>query len=813
MVDQIQDSVLSQEIFNASVQGILVVDQQGFIIKTNRALDSLFGYGAGELTQTKVETLIPALLRNKHEDLRIKYSQHPETRPMGMGLDLWGVKKDGAKVPLDISLSHTKVDGKVLVIAFISDDTPRRTSMRQMKIGEERLAEAQKIAHIGSWSWNTKTNERYWSDEFYRICGLQPGDPYLTADSVVNFIHPDDRERSLKIVLDAMENHPSFSYEKRILRHDGSIRHVLAKGTVRKDDKGESTMIQGTLQDITEIREVSLALKREKKMLHKYLDTAASIFLVIDKNHKITMINQKGCELLGVLREEVVGTSWFDNYIPKKERKTLISFFDEMLNEKITPPDVFENLVLNKSGRKIWIQWHNAVLRDDQGGPVALLSSGIDVTVQKIAGRKLKIIERKNKRDVENYTQRLEAKVMARTQEVTSAIQKLEETNLNLLNQVRETQAAENKALTSQALFAAIASNFPRGVIIVYNSEMELVYIEGEELLRMGFDKSTLEGKSIDKLPLFNEEQKDKIKKDIQRTLDGKHLSFELEFHENSYAVNSTPLYAGADITWALFVYSNITVQKQVEKELSRALKIEQELNDLKSRFISMASHEFRTPLSVILSSAILIGKQNGPGNEEKREKHVSRIRTNVKNLVVILNDFLSLDKLEEGNVKVKPQYFDLVPFSAALVDELEISKKEGQILVLKNRETSIDVRLDPKLVNHIIINLLSNAIKYTDENKEILFELAKGGDKVIITITDQGIGIPEMEQKKLFERFFRAENAANIQGTGLGLHIVKQYTELMGGAVQFKSQVGVGSVFTIELPINYSENEKSTFN
>ena len=191
----------------------------------------------------------------------------------------------------------------------------------------------------------------------------------------------------------------------------------------------------------------------------------------------------------------------------------------------------------------------------------------------------------------------------------------------------------------------------------------------------------------------------------------------------------------------------------------------------------------------------------------------MARIRAHVKHLVVILNDFLSLSKLEEGKVQAKPQYFELIQFCKIVADEMEATKKEGQSIQLKHTEVEIPVFLDPKLISHILMNLLSNALKYSEENKEVVMELRQSGDKVFFDVRDNGISIPEKEQEHLFERFFRAEKATNIQGTGLGLHIVKQYTELMDGTVSFTSKTGRGSTFTVQLPLNLYEHEKNIIN
>ena len=393
--------------------------------------------------------------------------------------------------------------------------------------------------------------------------------------------------------------------------------------------------------------------------------------------------------------------------------------------------------------------------------------------------------------------------VAERTEVCKAILQKLIDANLTLEDQMLETKEAEKKSLASQAMFTAISKNFPKGVIIVINADFDIVYIDGGELYRLGFNKSQFEGLNINDIDAFSKKRIARIKEDVQRTLEGEHLSFEVRFMNKDYSVNSSPLVNGNDeVKWTLFVYNDITKLKQAETEIRKALVQEQELNKLKSRFISMASHEFRTPLSAILSSAILLQKQNESEQKEKRKKYIQQIKSNVRNLVVILNDFMSLAKLEEGKVPVKPIHFDLVTFSNALLEEIGPTKKRGQTLQMKSNKETIEVYLDPKLTQHILINLLSNAIKYSDVDQDILLNLKSGKKSTCLEVKDEGIGIPIQEQANLFERFFRAENSLNMQGTGLGLHIVKHYTELLGGTVGFESEEGKGSVFRVEFPV-----------
>ncbi|MEX1382469.1 ATP-binding protein, partial [Lutibacter sp.] len=387
----------------------------------------------------------------------------------------------------------------------------------------------------------------------------------------------------------------------------------------------------------------------------------------------------------------------------------------------------------------------------------------------------------------------------------------LVETNLNLEDQVQITKEAEKLANTSQAMFSAIAKNFPKGIIVVVNENFEIIYIEGAELHKIGLSKVVTTGVKLSEITAFSDKRKSRIKSDILRTLNGEHLSFQVTFNNNTYSVNSTPLFdENETIKHALFVYSDISEQKRVELEILNSLRKEQELNELKSRFISMASHEFRTPLSAILSSAILIEKQNEPGKEAKRERYVSMIRNNVKNLVVILNDFLSLGKLEEGKVLAQSENFELINFLKSLIEEIEVNTKDGQTIKISTNAATIEVYLDPKLIRHIVTNLVSNAIKYSSSNDKIIINIKENTDQLTLEVVDYGIGIPLDEQKNLFNRFFRAKNATNIQGTGLGLYIVKQYIELIGGNISFSSVLNEGTIFTVNLPMNHTKNEKN---
>ncbi len=231
--------------------------------------------------------------------------------------------------------------------------------------------------------------------------------------------------------------------------------------------------------------------------------------------------------------------------------------------------------------------------------------------------------------------------------------------------------------------------------------------------------------------------------------------------------------------------------------ELSKSLEKEKELSELKSRFVSMASHEFRTPLSTVLSSSYLIEKYITTEDQPKREKHLQRIVSSVNMLTDILNDFLSVGKIEEGKIQVRFTEFNLEEVIIAIAGEIKNNLKKNQKIKYHHEGDTI-VLMDASLLKHIIMNLVSNASKFSDEGSPVEIKTTVTKTQVTLSVKDNGMGISKEDQKHLMERFFRGTNAGNIQGTGLGLHLVSKYAELMNGVVECKSELEKGTEFII---------------
>ncbi|GAB2764724.1 PAS domain-containing sensor histidine kinase [Salinimicrobium soli] len=242
--------------------------------------------------------------------------------------------------------------------------------------------------------------------------------------------------------------------------------------------------------------------------------------------------------------------------------------------------------------------------------------------------------------------------------------------------------------------------------------------------------------------------------------------------------------------------------RKEAENRIKNALQKEKELNELKTKFLSLVSHEFKTPLSGILTSVVLAGKYKLEEQQDKREKHLNTIKSKVHYLDNILNDFLSIERLESGKVSYKFSTFSLSKLINEVVYNANVTLKSGQEIQYPRNIENITLQQDEKILELVLSNLLSNAIKYSPENTLIYFDIEIKGDRIAFKVTDEGMGIPKKDQKHIFERYFRAENALLNQGTGIGLNIAKVHLENLGGTIHFTSEENKGTEFIVELPI-----------
>jgi PAS domain S-box-containing protein len=377
--------------------------------------------------------------------------------------------------------------------------------------------------------------------------------------------------------------------------------------------------------------------------------------------------------------------------------------------------------------------------------------------------------------------------------------------------------------------FEALFNNAAIGIIIV-DSVGTILLVNQFALQQFGYQSNEIIGQKIEKL--------------IPQRFKAKHETHRDRYHNHN--PHSRPMGTGLDLyaakkdgtefpvevslstyttpegRFTIAFVSDITIRKESQdalvklnaaleekvKErtlsLEEALEKEKELNELKSRFVSMASHEFRTPLSTILSSAYLVSKYVESEEQPKRDKHIQRIISSVNMLTDILNDFLSVGKIEEGKIQVRIFDVDIPETVSSLLNELFPILKKGQKINYRHDGSNITL-IDAALLKHILMNLVSNAIKFSPEDSTISVTSAVTENEFVLSVKDEGVGISEEDQQHLFQRFFRGANVTNIQGTGLGLHIVSKYAELMNGQITYETALNKGTKFIITFKNNHT--------
>ncbi|MBC7552530.1 MAG: PAS domain-containing sensor histidine kinase [Taibaiella sp.] len=537
-----------EALFNYASIGILIADAAGEIQMANKFIEQQFGYAQDQLVGNKVEILIPARYTSKHEKHRESFAHNPHSRPMGLGMELSGLKKDGTEFPVEVSLGHYKVEGATYSLAFISDITQRK---------ETEQAVINLNAHL-----EEKVKE-----------GTQ----------------------SLAITVEQLSSQ--------------------IKETERKD----------------------LELERVNTFLNNIWNHAGAIIFVCDKEGLVQFFNPEAEKALGYSSAEVVN--------------------------------------------------------------------------------KLNII-----------SIHLPQEISEKSKELTIAAGRHVESGFEVL------------------IKASQANN---------NNNLEWHYVRK----------------------------------------DGSFFYVSLNVAALKDPANEISGYLGIAI--------DISEKKRAESELLIALKKERELNELKSRFVSMASHEFRTPLSAVSSSAFLLSKYLKAEEQPQRNKHIKRIVSCVTSLTEILNDFLSVGKIEEGNIEPNFIQYDISKQMQEITHDVHHLLKMQQSISYTHTGADALVNLDPSMMKHVVTNLLSNAVKFSSDEAVIELKTERIGKSLVLQVKDHGLGIPSEDIENLYKRFFRSSNVTNIQGTGLGLHIVSKYTELMNGTITCQSTLGEGTTFTIIFTTN----------
>ncbi len=522
---------------------------------------------------------------------------------------------------------------------------------------------------------------------------------------------------------------------------DGSRIWVDALITSLKDQNGQLRGFSKVVRNITEARQSQQALQESEQRLQAILDNSTALIYVKDLQGRYLTINAWFGILFNVDREVIKGKTDYDLF--PKEIADSLRVNDLKVIETRSPMD-WEEVAPHHDGLHTYISI-KFPLFNAEGNVYAVCGISTDISDRKRAE--------------------------------------------NALNSSLST----NRALIDAIPDAMFRISF-EGIFVNFNAvKNNPLPLPTQDFL----------GKSL--YEVFPEEVANPMMDGIQLALITKNMQiFEYQLRLDNNSLDYEARIAVSAENEVMAIIRDITERKQVETEIRNALEKERELGELKSRFVTMASHEFRTPLATILSSSELLEYYSHKWTEEKKLKHQQRIQSSVKHMTNLLDDVLIIGKAEAGKLEFQPKLLDINQFCRDLVEEVQVTTQSHTInFRTQHQVDNFNGLIDEKLLRHIITNLLTNAVKYSPQAKEVNFNLKGDLHQATFSIQDGGIGISIEDQQQLFESFHRGKNVSNIPGTGLGLAIVKKSVDLHQGTISVESQLEVGTTFIVTLPLN----------
>jgi PAS domain S-box-containing protein len=375
----------------------------------------------------------------------------------------------------------------------------------------------------------------------------------------------------------------------------------------------------------------------------------------------------------------------------------------------------------------------------------------------------------------------------------------------NILSAAIEQKQSETALQKSEQRWATLAQSAPVGIFLT-DAEGNCIYVNQCWSEITGITAQEASGQGW--VNALHPEDRDRVLTEWYRAAQN-NLSFRSEYrfiHPDGkitwvYGKAIAETAADGSVTGYIGTLTDITERLKME-EIKRALEREKELSELKLRFFSMASHEFRTPLSIIMFASQMLENSEPEWLDDKKIRNINRIKDSAQKITQMLTDVLILARAEAEKLELKPKTLNLKQFCQQILEEIQTEPNEARISLIYTGNANDEVDLDEQLLHSILINILSNAVKYSPQGEEVKFEVNLQAESVVFTIKDQGIGIPLTDRAHLFDAFYRGENVGRIEGTGLGLAVVKRCVDLQEGQITCNSYPGEGTTFIVSIPI-----------
>ena len=586
-----------------------------------------------------------------------------------------------------------------------------------------------------------------------------------------DIVHPDSILHCREVFQKTMSGKTVNGIEAVFVVKDGKSIAVEGNANCRFEG-GKPVATRGIFRGITERKRAEETIRKEKERAEQYLGIAGVMLVTVNTDENITLMNSKGCEILGYKEGELIGKNWFDTLVPKRVRDEIRSVFRRLMAGDIEPVEYYENPLLTKDGGERLIAFHNAVVRDSNGQIVGALFSADDITERKQA---------------ENSLRESEGKLNAMLQSIGDHMSMMDK-DLNIIWANETAKKLFGNDIIGKKCYEAYhrrkepCEPYPCITLKAFQDggthehETEVIGEDGEIIYFHCTASVALRDKEGEPTAAIE------ISRDITE-----HKRAQQELQEKNEQLDT----------------QNEELQSQRQELVEKTRELEA-ASRAKSEFLSSMSHELRTPLNAVIGfSELMIDGIPGEINDEQK-RCLSDIWNSGQHLLNLINDVLDLSKVEAGKMELKLGNLNLADAinDAAQTVKPMLDKNRHQLAV--NIEKGLpQVRADKSRIRQILLNLLSNAIKSTPPGGELAIDASREGDWGQVSVVDNGIGIKKDDQEQIFEAFTQAEALPDRrkEGTGLGLALTKQFVEAIGGRVWLESEYGKGSKFTFTVP------------
>lgn len=766
----LESKMLIQSILRNVAVGILVQGPNSEILENNQAACDMLGLSQDQLigkTSFDIdwEVIHPDGRNFTPEEHPVPMSIKTEKAIQGIVMGVFRPsKKDLVWLLVDAIPVFDEDNILIYVICSFNDITNQKNAENALMISNERFLYSNKATSDVIWDWDLITHKVFYGDGYYEHFGFQLNNTINNLGDNSNLVHPLDQAKIYESINNAINgNVDNWESEYRHLKSDNTYAIVKDTAYIVRNETGKAIRIIGAMKDVTDERKLKTQLQQSEEQFKGAFNHSAAGMALINGDGEFIEVNERLIEMLGYSISEMKASKIQDIAHKNHIRQHFI-LKQQLDTEQISKFNI-EIIFNHKNDSFVWTYMSVSVIKNSENK--YYICQFIDIT-------KRKIIEDENK-------------IL------------LEENNRNKQIQLDE---AKN-------LYRLLANNTV-DLVCLHNIDTTFKYVSPSIQKLLGYTPDELIGRS----PLDYAHPKEV--QEIQTKLTA-YLAEEMDEPVVARFKTKSETYIWIEIKANLIIEKGVTMgfqtssrdvttRKKADEAIEKSLAKERKLNELRTNLVSTISHEFRTPMTTIRTSAELINmylEGQNIENESRLLKRVNTITVEIDRIVELMDAVLTISKEDSGKTNFSPSTFDLKTLSEEIIDKNFTELKDNKSVEVSCKGDNFHIYADKNLIEYSISNLLNNAFKYSENSKNVKLKINSKGSQCIIKIIDYGIGIPKEDQNKLFNTFYRASNTNGIQGTGLGLHIVKNFVEKNNGKVTLESTLGKGTTVTLQFNLH----------